>query len=1023
MSLISLLELEESKILELALDCCLNVSQHSICIDLFEHLGMGSKEIVSGKVLDRLGIINEIEILEWAPLLRILSFSITDQLLIVKRVQTQNALLCLCESFNSEAVGFEIFTNSNIQDPKLAYACLTLISKNRIQMLKEWARLKSVSERLFLNSYFAPMLSGEWLLSETELFEALKSSERNSRRTAKSLLEEKYQWTIFWQIFDSVDEYASNLFKSIFNRFAEPATDQNPGASNYHWFLLLCRCLSHENPFVIKHTVSVIVEDSAIGERVVSILSEDPDRLIQFCKYIEVGWVKGFNNVKVSGGLSLMIGSVLSNVNLLSATNESSPLEKFIHYVVWEAKTYFPIIYCYWEAISSKRLDVNDEIRMDINKFLETRIFAFSSIVRPCLRNLIHSFDPQSGIPFVEEVLYDIQIPLDDPNELLTRFAELRGREILSFNKLVEQRLAGVTEEFMLQYISIATGLVLNRNKENIGLEEVDSILRIVFSNFDSTSEIVNARMKFVRVLMDIGLRANALIGRHGIESFILNLKYVLNASDDSAVLEFLADLVMYKEGINSEEVEGAAMVGIGSAMVDESSAMARILTLEAIASLDRNDVAENVIRSLLSRIVALQKTVPIAGPLPFSQIHRTQLRIGQAVLFLIPKTSAHFRITEVAPLLFQKILQWNNQPDVRDYFEILAIYMCRENLEILEKYLAPVLENFSLSSQSTASFIVVASFFTPKEGLVPLLTPYLTSNVSYIRGIVQKWIFENASQIFDESILRQIEFLKLNKEAIAMRRRLSCVYNEYDPSEYVGRIFSTSKHGEFVPSEIFLSAIRQGVHAALETNWHYTRQQSDPVVEAIREVPHVLSDAKNSQKKYRPESQLGSVFQSNGSSRNSSELIVVTSLLDKTTNIAGLCRSAEVFGASTLVVSSLSVLKDPTFQSMAVTAEHWINVLQVTPVELEAYTFQMRKKGYTIVCLEQTHSSVEIQNYKFDPKTVLILGNEKSGINMEHIHLMDVCVEIPQKGIIRSLNVHVSGAIAIYHYNRTAHI
>ena len=40
-------------------------------------------------------------------------------------------------------------------------------------------------------------------------------------------------------------------------------------------------------------------------------------------------------------------------------------------------------------------------------------------------------------------------------------------------------------------------------------------------------------------------------------------------------------------------------------------------------------------------------------------------------------------------------------------------------------------------------------------------------------------------------------------------------------------------------------------------------------------------------------------------------------------------------------------------------------------------------------------------------------------GIPVELIQLLDDCVEIPQQGIIRSLNVHVSGAIMIWEYCR----
>ena len=45
--------------------------------------------------------------------------------------------------------------------------------------------------------------------------------------------------------------------------------------------------------------------------------------------------------------------------------------------------------------------------------------------------------------------------------------------------------------------------------------------------------------------------------------------------------------------------------------------------------------------------------------------------------------------------------------------------------------------------------------------------------------------------------------------------------------------------------------------------------------------------------------------------------------------------------------------------------------------------------------------------------------SNEHLGIPVEVLHLMDECLEAPQFGIIRSLNVHVAGAIAIWEYTR----
>lgn len=46
-------------------------------------------------------------------------------------------------------------------------------------------------------------------------------------------------------------------------------------------------------------------------------------------------------------------------------------------------------------------------------------------------------------------------------------------------------------------------------------------------------------------------------------------------------------------------------------------------------------------------------------------------------------------------------------------------------------------------------------------------------------------------------------------------------------------------------------------------------------------------------------------------------------------------------------------------------------------------------------------------------------LGRERDGIPIEYLSLVDRCVEIKQWGVIRSLNVHVSGAIMLWEHAR----
>jgi len=86
---------------------------------------------------------------------------------------------------------------------------------------------------------------------------------------------------------------------------------------------------------------------------------------------------------------------------------------------------------------------------------------------------------------------------------------------------------------------------------------------------------------------------------------------------------------------------------------------------------------------------------------------------------------------------------------------------------------------------------------------------------------------------------------------------------------------------------------------------------------------------------------------------------------------------------------------------------------------DLLSWLHRRREEGYSIVGVEQTSSSVSVADVVFPTKCVLLLGKEKEGIPVQFLQFIDVCVEIPQLGIIRSLNVHVSGAITIWEYTK----
>ncbi|XP_072436500.1 probable methyltransferase TARBP1 isoform X1 [Chiloscyllium punctatum] len=149
------------------------------------------------------------------------------------------------------------------------------------------------------------------------------------------------------------------------------------------------------------------------------------------------------------------------------------------------------------------------------------------------------------------------------------------------------------------------------------------------------------------------------------------------------------------------------------------------------------------------------------------------------------------------------------------------------------------------------------------------------------------------------------------------------------------------------------------------------------------------------------------------------SNLIIVASLIDKSTNLGGLCRTSEIFGASALVVNNMHCVNDKQFQALSVSAEQWLSVIEVKPAQLVEYLQQKKTEGHTIIGVEQTANSHNLAQYSFPEKTLLLLGNEREGIPANLIQHLDVCVEIPQRGIIRSLNVHVSGALLMWEYTR----
>jgi tRNA G18 (ribose-2'-O)-methylase SpoU len=79
----------------------------------------------------------------------------------------------------------------------------------------------------------------------------------------------------------------------------------------------------------------------------------------------------------------------------------------------------------------------------------------------------------------------------------------------------------------------------------------------------------------------------------------------------------------------------------------------------------------------------------------------------------------------------------------------------------------------------------------------------------------------------------------------------------------------------------------------------------------------------------------------------------------------------------------------------------------------------KLRQEQYALIGLEQTTGSKCLFDYPFPRRSVLVIGNERLGIEDEVLRLLDGMVEIPVYGLPYAHNAATAAAMALYEYCR----
>ncbi len=150
---------------------------------------------------------------------------------------------------------------------------------------------------------------------------------------------------------------------------------------------------------------------------------------------------------------------------------------------------------------------------------------------------------------------------------------------------------------------------------------------------------------------------------------------------------------------------------------------------------------------------------------------------------------------------------------------------------------------------------------------------------------------------------------------------------------------------------------------------------------------------------------------------KNQQKKFPITIVCDaiRTPENIGMCfRIAESFGVEKIFLHENS----PSLENRKVirTARNTINQIDVAYyVDFTTIIKQLKEAGNSVIGIEITDESSEIQNFDFSKldKIVLLLGSEREGI--KNIDVLDNSIEIPMYGRNSSMNVIHSLAISLY--------
>ena len=149
-------------------------------------------------------------------------------------------------------------------------------------------------------------------------------------------------------------------------------------------------------------------------------------------------------------------------------------------------------------------------------------------------------------------------------------------------------------------------------------------------------------------------------------------------------------------------------------------------------------------------------------------------------------------------------------------------------------------------------------------------------------------------------------------------------------------------------------------------------------------------------------------------SNKNSKSIILMIDSIQDPYNFGAILRTCDALGVDAIIYKNNNQTKINDF--VIKTSMGAVNNLNLFNVVNFSRTIELLKKyGYWIYASTPSHKSIDNSKITYNDKTVIIVGNEHSGINKLTEKDSDQLITINMYGNVQSLNVSVAAGILLY--------